>query len=721
METMRRRRRGTLLGQVVGWTAVLLAVVLGVGAGVVEALLQSVPQPWELPKFQPHQTTRIYAAGGQRIASLYHENRTVVALSQIPKPLIEATIAIEDARFYQHVGVDLRGLVRALWADLAHQSLVQGGSTLTQQLARDIYLTRKKTVMRKFQEALLALRLEREYAKEEILEMYLNQVYYGHGAYGVAAAAEVYFGKPLQDLSLAECALVAGLQRWPSGYSPFRYPQRARARRNLVLRRMAQLGYLTPQEAQSAQAEPLRTVEPQQPGLQGFRAPYFVTYVIQQLLERFGEERVYRGGLRVYTTLHLPLQAVADEALRLGLRQAQARHVTQGAVVCLDPYTGAILALVGGRNFRESQFNRATQALRPAGSAFKPFVYTAAIDSGLGPQDVFDATPTVFYQGETPYKPQNYDPRQVGPYTLERALALSVNVVAVRLIERIGPRKVIEYAHRMGIQQPLPPYLSLALGCCSVTPLEMAAAYIPFVTGGFRAEPRAILRVEDSEGRVLWENPPRCRRVIPARTASTMREMLREVIRQGTGRSADLGIPQGGKTGTTQDDRDAWFIGFTPGLVTAVWVGNDDNRPMHSAWGGNTCTPIWVKINRAAREMFRWPSDFPATDPEASLPQVPSPGASPPHPPSPGAYPPRPPSPGAYPPRPPLRKGGSPSQGPFTPATPGPAAGNSEASLVILCRETGLLATPDCPHTVVRKVPSGGQPLRTCHRHRKGR
>lgn len=791
MRQRRKKQRGSLLRAMIGATLITLAILGGVGVGVVVTISQTVPQAEALREYRPHEATKIYSADGQLIASLYVENREVVEIEEIPAALIQATLAIEDARFYRHCGVDLRGIARALRQDLLHGRPAQGGSTITQQLARDVYLTRQKTLMRKLQEALLALRLERTYSKEEILSLYLNQMCYGHGAYGVAAAANVYFGKKVQDLTLPECALLAGLTRWPVGYSPFNNPDRARYRRAVVLNRMVELGYISEREAEEAKAAPLGTdpARLKRAGLRGFRAPYFATYVVQQLVDRYGEDAVYKGGLRVYTTLHIPLQIVADQALKQGVQRARPKGVSQGALVSIDPRNGHILALVGGVNFYDpenGQFNRATQALRQPGSAFKPFVYTAAIEAGFSPWDVFSATPTTFMNLGEPYPVQNYTPKQAGPYTLERALAQSVNVVAVRVCEKVGPRQVIDCAHRMGIQQPLHPYLSLALGSCEVTPLELAAAYIPFATGGFRVDPIAILRIEDSEGHVIYRARSTPRRVISERTAYVMKEMLRGVVLNGTGRSANIGLPQGGKTGTTSEDKDAWYVGFTPGLVTAVWMGNDQPKPMRTAWGGNTCAPVWVEVTKAAAKMFEWPEDFPrpsqpvryqsrsyavkpraegdqtvtictesgllatehcpqtatrrfrrgsaptescsmhgpedtgserAETPTRSSPQGGPPGAdSPPPTPTPQETPREPtsPTPGAA---------GLTVSAPPMPTEPKPEPDlrlRGEQTTVVICTESGQLATPSCPHTAVRKVSPGEAPTRKCPKHGEG-
>jgi len=648
-----------------------------------EALLQELPGADSLGQYRPPQKTRLYSRDGQLLLEVFRENREVLPLEQISPYLIQATIALEDRRFYQHHGLDFRGILRALGVNWRAHRIRQGGSTLTQQVARNLYLTHRKTWARKIPEMILALKIERIYSKEEILEIYLNEVFYGQGAYGVRTAAQTYFGKEPRDLTLGESALLAALPRQPSSFSPYRDPSEAKRKRALVLRLMAEQGFITPLQAARAAREPL-ALKPLQPRWRPLRAPYFTTYALQELIARYGEDRVYREGLRVYTTVDLRLQAAADQALREELRRSAGRRVTQGALVVLDPHTGAILALVGGRNFQESQFNRATQARRQPGSAFKPFIYAAALLKGWQPTDTLLDRPLVLRSPPQPvWRPQNYDHRWRGRVTLRTALRDSINIPTIRLLQQVGPSSVIQLAQRMGIREPLKPYLSLALGSSEVTLLSLTSAYGVFATGGWRCEPTAILKVMDQDGTVLETLTPRRTRALSAEVAWMMTNLLREVIRAGTGRNANIGLPAGGKTGTTDDGRDAWFVGFTPDFVAGVWVGNDDNTPMVGVWGGNVCAPIWAQVMRKAHALRGGVGSFPV--PPSSEPRF-EPGkvASAPAP------------------EPPPRE---------------PLASPQEPVRVLICEESGCQPTEYCPHVRVESFPPGQEPHQICPIH----
>lgn len=432
------------------------------------------------------------------------------------------------------------------------------------------------------------MELERKYSKDEILEMYLNKVYYGSGAYGVGAAARIYFGKHVSDLTLAECALIAGLPQRPSDYSPHRNMSAAIHRRNLVLDRMAELGYISAQSRDRAKREAVALVPRRPTGPSQYKAPWFTMYVLAQLKSKLGAQFVERGGLCVYTTLNYEMQQAAEEALRRGVQAAHGKHVTQGALICIDPFTGGIKAMVGGvgQDYLKDQFNRAVQARRQPGSAFKVFVYTAALDTGY-PLDYELSNERISFPGYggSTWTPDNYDGRYGGSYTMREAVARSVNVCAVRMANEVGIEKVIQYARDLGIKSPLSKNLALALGASEVSPLEMCSAYGVFAANGIRAEPIAISRVTSIEGGHEKElrgfSGPAPQVVLNPDTAQKMNELLRGVVTspEGTGRAAAV-IPNAhGKTGTTQNDRSAWFIGYTPELVTAVWVGNDDNSP----------------------------------------------------------------------------------------------------------------------------------------------
>ncbi|MGH2400327.1 MAG: transglycosylase domain-containing protein, partial [bacterium] len=465
--------------------------------------------------------------------------------------------------------------------------------TITQQLARNIFLTQKRLFSRKLAEMMLAVEIERRLTKTEILERYLNQVYFGQGAYGVEMAARVYFGKHAKDLTLAESAMLAGLIRAPSRYSPHQSPELAKAQQRIVLQRMTDLRYITREQAINAFERPIPLAEEGNAGLIGIRAPYFVSYVLPYLLQRYGEDVVYNGGLRVYTTLDIRMQRAAEKAIRDGLDGAERAKlkVTQGALVALDPQTGFIRAMIGGYDFEKSQFNRAWQARRQPGSAFKPFIYTTAIANRMTTTKIIVDEPVTYeivgaIQSERIWKPRNYEGRFSGPVTLRAALERSINIPAIKTISELGPQTVIAYARRMGITSPLQPHLSLALGSNEVTPLEMASAFGTLAALGVRAEPIAIAKITTRDGQVLEDNTPRRDLVLSADVAYVMVDMMKGVIARGTGRSAAIGRPAAGKTGTTDDYRNAWFIGFTPHLSTAVWLGNDDNTPMRRVVGG---------------------------------------------------------------------------------------------------------------------------------------
>jgi penicillin-binding protein 1A len=581
--------------------ALVLAVV-GVLVGTALAINGHLPSVDALYS-PPSEATRVYAADGQLIASLYQENRASVPLDRIPQVLRRAVIDTEDAAFYRHHGISLRGVLRASFRNVRERGLAEGGSTITQQLARNLFLTNEKALSRKIAEMLLAIQIERRLTKDEILERYLNQVYFGQGAYGVEAAAEVYFGKPAKGLTLPESALLAGLIRAPSYYSPYDHLDRAKVRRAEVLQRMVDLGDITPRQMHQAQNASIHLIEKGNMGFVGIRAPYFVSYILPQLLQRYGEEVLYKGGLRIYTTLDLTMQAAADAAVRQGIDEGTQQHLNahQGAMVVLDPNTGYIRAMIGGYDFRASQFNRAWQAHRQPGSAFKPFTYTTAILRGFPLTTMLDDEPISFpLPGGKVWEPKNFDQKWHGSITMRYALENSINVATIRLEEKIGPKAIIATAQRMGIQSHLEPVLSLTLGSSDVTLLEMASAYGVFASGGVRATPLAVLKVTDSKGKVLEENVPQRTVVLSPEVAYVMTDLLKGVVKRGTGVAAGIGIPQAGKTGTADDYRNAWFIGFTPALVTGVWVGNDDDSPMNRVVGGSLPARIWATFMKQA-------------------------------------------------------------------------------------------------------------------------
>ncbi|HTV93381.1 MAG TPA: PBP1A family penicillin-binding protein [Verrucomicrobiae bacterium] len=606
--------RGFLIGA-------LLVVLFGAGliGGMVAAYSRNLPDISRLADYQPESSTRIFARDGTLLASVYKENRTYVPLARIPLVVREAVIANEDHNFYYHHGVDFGGIMRAGFADLTHQEF-QGASTITQQLARKLFLNDQVSISRKIQEALLAIEIERYYTKDEILERYLNIVYLGSGAYGVDAAAHTYFGESVDKLDLAQSAMIAGVIAAPSDYSPFVNLSLARDRQHHVLDRMVESGYITQAQADSAVNAPLGLAKERAPGLQGYLYPYYTTYVIAQLEKLFGKQAVEEGGLQVYTALDPRMQQEAQDAIDWGLQRAKSWgiHADEAALVSIRPSTGEIVAMVGGKGFSlDNQFNRAWQARRQPGSSFKLYVYTAAIDSGMPANTLIDDSPVSYPMGDgTMWSPQDDDNRYMGEITLRTALELSRNIVAVKLADRIGLDKIIDYAHRMGITSPLEPNLSLALGSSVVTPLDQATGYATIANQGIHIDPSAIRLVKDSLGNpVLDDQYPQANEVVSAGTAFIVTTMLEDVINHGTGYpNAIIGRPAAGKTGTTSDFRDAWFVGFTPDLVTAVWFGNDDYSRMTEAYGGGVPAMTWAHFMKAAlagvaKHDFTMPAD----------------------------------------------------------------------------------------------------------------
>ncbi len=592
------------------WTAAILLTALAglvvlIGGGVLVGVAVAVGrQAHDVSRLYapPSQATRIYADGGELIASLFRENRQVVPLTDVPPMIRQAVLAIEDERFYSHRGVDPRAIARALWRNVREAELVEGASTITQQLARTVFLTQERAIGRKVSEILLAIEIERRLTKEEILERYLNQVYFGQGAYGIEMAARVYFGKPVKNVTLPEAALLAGLLRAPSLYSPYRNFVGAKARQEAVLAKMASLGFISTEEAAGARVAKIRLAPPNA-GLAGIRAPYFVSFILARLLETYGEDMVYKGGLKVHTTLDTRMQAIAERAVRNGIASGQKRklNVGQAALVTVDPNTGAVRAMIGGMDFEASQFNRAWQARRQPGSAFKPFVYATAIERGMSPTRIIDDSPITYrIPGTRDWSPKNYDHRFSGPVTLRRALERSINVAAVRTLHELGPDLVVEQAKKMGIESLLHPHLSLALGTAEVTPLEMATAFSTLANGGLRVRSMSIVKVTDARGKVLEEHRPLREVGLRADVTYVMNDLLKGVIQRGTGTAAAIGRPAAGKTGTTDDYRNAWFVGYTPHLSTAVWVGNDDNTPTRRVVGGGLPAEIWAAFMRPA-------------------------------------------------------------------------------------------------------------------------
>jgi 1A family penicillin-binding protein len=597
---------------------VVAAVALASVAALVGFFVLAIAMPLETPEV-PSATT-ILDIRNRVAARLFTEHRVEVALEDIPHHFRNAIVAAEDERFFGHAGLDPVALGRAMVRNLQAGRIVEGGSTITQQLAKNLFLSPERTVARKLQEALVTVRLERSYDKQRILELYINQIYWGHGAYGAQVASQTYFGKDVWDLTLAESALLAGIVRGPENLSPYRNLEVAVARRRQVLESMVRLGFVGAQAAGEALNEPIR--------LSGLRqdqnmAPYFVEYVIHSLAEALpdiSEADIWRGGYVIRTTMDLDMQMAAQNAVAAGLPPGTMGQggveQPQGALVAIDPSNGHIRALVGGREYSQSTWNRAWRARRQPGSAFKPFVYVAALDMGFSPAHLQRCEPITF-TGPVPgeeWAPGDYgeDKYHHRSMAMREALRISDNVVAVKWADTVGTRAVIHYARKMGVRSPLEADLSLALGTSSVTPLELAAAYCPLANGGDMVRPLAILSVEDLQGRVLHLGNPTREGAIDERVAFLVTSLLKSVFDPGgTGAHISLDRPASGKTGTSSELKDAWFVGYTPDLVTAVYVGDDDPSRSLEGGGGTLAGPIWEAFMRNAL-VGRPPRDFPA-------------------------------------------------------------------------------------------------------------
>src|SRR5499426_1653665 len=618
----RRWFRGTLIG--VGAVTLLFVIVVGVAALWAFTILpRSLPSVTALETLQPIQGTKIYDDNDEAITELHVERRILVPLAQIPQSLRDAILATEDRRFYSHWGIDPIGVARAVIQNYRRGRIVEGGSTITQQLTKVLFLTPDKSLERKLKEAVLALELERRYSKDRILEMYLNQVYFGHGSYGVEAAARTFFGKPVSELSVKESALIAGLPRAPSNYSPFDRPEAAKRRREVVLHRMVDFKVIKDEEAKRLAKTDLGLIPPERRRTTG---QYFIDYVQQTLEAKYGPDLVLKGGLNVYTTLNPTMQLTAEQSLREGLKALQTRtgatpgkpgETPEGAVVTVEPQTGYVKAMVGGSDFFRSEFNRAVQAKRQPGSAFKPFIYIAALEAGFTPASQIEDSPVSYTVGgnQPVWKPENYDRKFRGSTTLQQAIEESVNVVTVKLQERIGLGKTIQVARRLGVTSPLDVNLSLALGTSDLSLLELTSAYGALANQGTWMPPVTIRYVTDAQGKLLEEHVPEGRDAVAPETAYVITHMLRGVVERGTGQAAKaLGRPIAAKTGTTNDYSNAWFVGYTPHVATGVWVGYDRPRSLgKDETGSRVAVPIWVAyMGKVLGESPR--EDFPVPD-----------------------------------------------------------------------------------------------------------
>jgi penicillin-binding protein 1A len=584
---------GSILYRLAYWGAVLglWAAIAVVGVLVwVGAHLPPI-QSLEIPKRPP--TIQITGLGGSVLATRGEMAGANVSLKDLPPYLPKAFIAIEDRRFYSHYGVDPLGILRAAVTNIMHHGVSQGGSTLTQQLAKNLFLTQERTFQRKLQEVELALWLERKHSKAEILELYLNRVYFGSGAYGVEAAAQRYFGKSAKNVTLAEAAMLAGLVKSPTRLAPNRNPEGAEKRAQVVLAAMADARFITEAQAQASIGHPSYNVKPVGAGTVNYVADW-IGEVLDDLIGQVGQNIV------VETSIDPRLQGIAEAAVIDELAAKSVKfNVSQGALVAMTA-DGAVRAMVGGRNYSESQFNRAVTAKRQPGSAFKPFVYLTAIEAGLTPDTIRQDAP-VNVKG---WKPENFEHEYLGAVTLTQALAMSLNTVAVRLGLEVGPKNVVRTAHRLGISSKLEANASIALGTSEVSLTELVGAYVPFSNGGLGVSPHVVLRIRTTEGKVLYaRSPDQLGQVIEPRNVSMMNTMMQETLLSGTARKAELpGWMAAGKTGTSQDFRDAWFIGYTANLVTGVWLGNDDNSPTRKATGGGLPVEVWTRFMRAAHQ-----------------------------------------------------------------------------------------------------------------------
>jgi penicillin-binding protein 1A len=688
-----------LVGRVLFGLLVLLAALVGASAGLLVVYSSDLPQIDELEHYRPSTITELYDDHGRIIGTFALQRRVVVSYDDFPPVLRDALTSIEDKDFYRHWGINVWRILGAAYRDIESGGRVQGASTLTMQLARNLFLSPDRSFHRKMQEAWLAIQIERRFTKPQIFTLYANQIFLGHGVYGFEAASEFYFSKPAKQLTLDEAALLAGLPKAPQYYSPILHPDRALKRRNLVINAMLEDGKITVQQAYDYKAQPIVLKLQHDPNS---IAPYFVEEIRRYLEAKYGSDQVHEGGLRVYTTLDMDLQKAAKQALLDGLAAYERRHgwkghlenvlqegstlekyehpdwddepeingyihalVTtvspsearvrfgdhhavlspadvawthkkiadllkrgdicyvkvlalnsdgsgkvsleqdsgaQGALVAIDNNTGAIKAMVGGRDFNESKFNRATQALRQVGSSFKPYVYAAAVDQGASPDDPILDAPITFDTPSGPYTPHNYDQKFEGIITLRRALAQSRNIPALRLADRLGISTVIDYAHRFGITSNMPPYLPVALGSAEITLLEQTAAFSVFPEDGVRLTPRYLTRVTDYEGRVLEENFADVTDVIPSRTARIMTSLLQGVVQSGTAHAAaSLKLPLAGKTGTTNDFTDAWFVGFSPNVTCGVWIGFDEKKSLGAReTGARAALPVWMDFMKTA-------------------------------------------------------------------------------------------------------------------------
>lgn len=584
------------------YLAVFCVGILLAGLIALKLYLVSLPPIKNLNTLKPNIVTTFCAGDGQIIKTFAGYTYSNVELKEVPEQLVKALIATEDKNFYKHEGYDLVGLARSMVANVLAGHVVQGASTITQQLSRILFLSNEKTFTRKIKELQVAAQIEKTISKDKILEMYLNNVYLGSGAYGVKGAAKIYFNKELNQLTLPEMALIAGLPQAPSVYSPYNNKDLAKKRRNQVLLRMYKMKYIDKKTYENAKNAPIKLST--MPVMYATnKAPYFCDYVMKELQKLgFSEDEIVNGGLKVITTLDYKAQIKANEAILNNLKAwGMTKDKNQAAVFSFSPIDGRILVYAGGKDYTKSQYDRVSQSQRPSGSAFKPFIYTAAVEKGISPNDMLEDAPVKIGN----WTPRNYGNKYRGKIPVYTALMVSSNVCAARLMDEIGVRPVIQLARVMGITTPIPYDYTIALGSNSVKLFEMTRAFGVFANGGYKVEPYAIERVESSRGTILYEaKKARTSKVLNINTAATMTTIMKTVITSGTGRAADIGKPAAGKTGTTDDSKDAYFIGYTPDVATGVWVGNDDNSQMGGITGGTIPAKIWHDVMLVATEQY---------------------------------------------------------------------------------------------------------------------
>ncbi|MBP0017651.1 MAG: penicillin-binding protein 1A [Cyanobacteria bacterium SBLK] len=606
-------------GTILGITMLASSVVAGGLVGLAISF-RNLPDVRVLRNFVPTETSYIYDIKGKLLDSLHGEhNREVIKLDEVSPELKRAVLAIEDSHFYLHDGINPNSIGRALLVNMKRGAVVEGGSTITMQLVKNLFLSRQRTVSRKLAEAVLAIRVEQIFTKDQVLEMYLNNIYWGHNSYGAETAAQSYFGKSAKDLNLAESSMMAGLIQAPEDYSPFIDYKETKRRQSLVLQRMQGLGWITAKQAEDAKKAKLLINQPT--AWKTSELPYITEAVVAELQQRFGEDAVLKGGMRVQTTVDYNFQKMAEENVARAHQRLIARglYADQVALVAVDPRTHYVKAMVGGVNYKKSQFNRAIQSLRQPGSAFKPFVYYAAFASGrYTPYSTIEDKEVKYRDGSIYYEPQNYGGNFAGTVSLRTAIVTSLNIPAVKIGQAIGIDKVIEICRTLGIESPLDPVISLPLGSIGVTPMEMAGAYATFASNGWHSTPTVIARVTDSSGNVLLDNTPKPKLVLDPWATASLTGTLKGVLQGGgTAPAAAIGRPAAGKTGTTTSERDVWFVGYVPQLSVSVWIGNDNYRPLgRGVTGGGYAAPIWRGFMREALrnepvKYFPAPSKFP--------------------------------------------------------------------------------------------------------------